>query len=212
MDSNAKGNVILVGNSVELLQYEFGEYIDSFDTVVRFGRGIPTEENSHAIGKKTDMWITGFLRMGSYINFPGVEILFNRCRIHLDMLPKKVIPFDNYTDMFSDDELMKIFDKMGAKVGKAEGQRPSAGFLGILYFLQKCEYKSLTPIGFDFFAKKLPINTGMDYPSSWHMPINSISKTPHNAKEKQIVSKWQREGKLHWKILSDLNEELLKFS
>ena len=212
MDSNAKGNVILVGNSVELLQYEFGEYIDSFDTVVRYGRGIPTEENSHAIGKKTDMWITGFLRMGSYINFPGVEILFNRCRIHLDMLPKKVIPFDNYTDMFSDDELMKIFDKMGAKVGKAEGQRPSAGFLGILYFLQKCEYKSLTLIGFDFFAKKLPINTGMDYPSSWHMPINSISKTPHNAKEKQIVSKWQREGKLHWKILSDLNEELLKFS
>jgi hypothetical protein len=114
--------------------------------------------------------------------------------------------------MFSDEELIKIFNKMGAEIGVAEGQRPSAGFLGILYFLQKCEYNSLTIIGFDFFAKKLPINTGMDYPSSWHMPINSISKTPHNAKEKQIVSKWQSEGKLNWKILSDLKEELLKFT
>jgi hypothetical protein len=150
--------------------------------------------------------------MGSYHCFPGAEILFNRCRIHLDLIPKKTIPFNNYTDMFSDEELIKIFNKMGAEIGVAEGQRPSAGFLGILYFLQKCEYNSLTIIGFDFFAKKLPINTGMDYPSSWHMPINSISKTPHNAKEKQIVSKWQSEGKLNWKILSDLKEELLKFT
>lgn len=212
MDANKKRNIILVGNSVELLQYDFGKYIDSFDTVVRFGRGVPTEDNSHAIGKKTDMWITGFLRMGSYHCFPGAEILFNRCRIHLDLIPKKTIPFDKYTDMFSDEELMKIFNKIGAEIGVAEGQRPSAGFLGILYFLQKCEYNSLTIIGFDFFAKKLPINTGMDYPSSWHMPINSISKTPHNAKEKQIVSKWQSEGKLNWKILSDLKEELLKFT
>ena len=125
MDANKKKNIILVGNSVELLQYDFGKYIDSFDTVVRFGRGVPTEDNSHAIGKKTDMWITGFLRMGSYHCFPGAEILFNRCRIHLDLIPKKTIPFDNYTDMFSDDELMKIFNKMGAEIGVAEGQRPS---------------------------------------------------------------------------------------
>lgn len=46
------GRVILVGNSVEMLQYENGQYIDSFDTIVRFGKGIPTNENFVSIGKK----------------------------------------------------------------------------------------------------------------------------------------------------------------
>ena len=60
------GRVILVGNSVELLQHEYGSYIDSFDTIVRFGKGIPTDENFEQIGKKTDIWITGFLRQRQY--------------------------------------------------------------------------------------------------------------------------------------------------
>ena len=35
--------IILVGNSVEILQHQLADYIESFDTVVRFGNGIPDE-------------------------------------------------------------------------------------------------------------------------------------------------------------------------
>ena len=59
-------NVILVGNSVEMLNYEHGEFIDTHDVVMRMGRGIPNpnglENNTKAIGTKSDVWVTGFLR------------------------------------------------------------------------------------------------------------------------------------------------------
>ena len=54
--------LILVGNSVEILQYQYGDYIESFDTVVRFGRGMPYDYPS-SLGSRTDIWVTGFLRM-----------------------------------------------------------------------------------------------------------------------------------------------------
>ena len=34
-------NIVLVGNSVEILNYEKGEFIDSHDIVIRMGRGVP---------------------------------------------------------------------------------------------------------------------------------------------------------------------------
>ena len=46
--------LILVGNSVEILQYEYGDYIESFDTVVRFGRGAPYDYTS-SLGSRTDI-------------------------------------------------------------------------------------------------------------------------------------------------------------
>ena len=208
-------NIILVGNSVEIMQYDFGKYIDSFDTVVRFGKGIPESPMYRHVGKRADIWITGWLRMIHWGDVKGAYPLFNRCRINLDKYPdhKGPPPFGHKHDMFSDEELHKIFHKVGAKNNTIGGGRPSAGFLGILFFLQKCKCKSITLIGFDFFAKKLPLKVGKDYPSSWHMPIAGTEKTPHNGKkEKQIVQRWEKEGRIQWKVLSDLNEEMLKFS
>jgi hypothetical protein len=207
-------NIILVGNSVEIMQYDFGKYIDSFDTVVRFGKGVPDNFNNQHIGKRTDIWITGWLRMNFYKAFKNVHPLFNRCRINLDKYPhhKGPPPWGHDNDMFSDEELKKIFKLVGAENNTWGGGRPSAGFLGILFFLTKCKCESVTLIGFDFFAKKLPVKTGGDYPSSWHMPCNLSKDNPHNPKEKDIVKKWEKEGKLKWKILSDLETEMLKFS
>jgi len=208
-------NIILVGNSVEIMQYDFGKYIDSFDTVVRFGKGVPELKNYEHIGSRTDIWITGWLRMNFYDAFKDAYPLFNRSRIHLDKYPhhRGEPPFGHKYDMFSDEELYEIFKSVGAKNNTPkEGKRPSAGFLGILFFIQKCKYKSLTIIGFDFFSKTLPVKTGGDYPSSWHMPINMGNKNPHNPHEKDIVKKWEKEGKLNWKILSNLDSEMLKFS
>lgn len=207
-------NIVLVGNSVEIMQYDFGEYIDSFDTVVRFGKGIPEPEMYQHIGGRMDIWVTGWLRMKHWEDAKGAYPLFNRCRINLDKYPEHrgEPPFGHKHDMFSDEELHKIFDKIGAKNDTIGGGRPSAGFLGILFFLQKCKCKSITLIGFDFFSKTLPIKVGKAQPSSWHMPIAGTENNPHSAKEKGIVQKWADKGKVNWKILSDLNKEELKFS
>ena len=121
-------------------------------------------------------------------------------------------PEFEYETMFDDEELKKIYKMVGAKNNVKMGNRPSAGFLGILFFLTKTNPKSITLIGFDFFSKKLPFKSGNDYPSSWHLPHNSQESSPHNNMEKPLVQKWANEGKLEWKILSDLNEEFLDFT
>ena len=83
-------NIILVGNSVEILEYKYGDVIESYDVVVRFGRGVPTPDKVQAIGKRTDIWITGLLRQKWEKFFPKAFKLFNRNRIYIDKpLPKE---------------------------------------------------------------------------------------------------------------------------
>lgn len=206
-------SVILVGNSVELLEYEYGDYIESFDIIVRFGRGIPYPDIYKSVGQRTDIWITGFLRANAYHNFPTALKLLNRCRIHLDKKPNREIIFDHEV-MYSDDELKLIFKEFGCKNGDANALRPSAGYMGIHYFVNKMNvWKDLNLIGFDFFQKKIPWQVGQDYPSSWHLPENTIQRSPHaKDKEREIVSQWNEKGILNWKILSDLKEGLIDFS
>ena len=47
-------NIILVGNSIEIMNYEKGEFIDSHDVVIRMGKGIPRWDRDIHIGKKID--------------------------------------------------------------------------------------------------------------------------------------------------------------
>ena len=54
-------NVVLVGNSVEILNYKKGEFIDSHDVVIRMGKGLPREKHLLQLGTKVDIWATGFL-------------------------------------------------------------------------------------------------------------------------------------------------------
>ena len=67
--------------------------------------------------------------------------------------------FDHIT-MFSDEEILEINKELGVVEHERLGWRPSAGFWAILFFIRKCNYKSLTLIGFDFFSKSLPFKTG----------------------------------------------------
>ena len=48
---------IVVGNSAELLKYEIGSWIDSFDTVVRFNKAKTGGYEKH-LGSKFDVWAT----------------------------------------------------------------------------------------------------------------------------------------------------------
>lgn len=204
--------IILVGNSVEMLQHDLADYIESFDTIVRFGNGIPTNENWDSIGKRTDIWVTGFLRYNKRKFYPkNIPILFNRSRIHLDIIPDHYPNFE-VIEMFSDKEMLSIFDLVGAKNNEVNGQRPSAGFITIQYFLQKINFSTLTLVGFDFFAKALSITAGFANPTSWHIPMNSQTYNPHSQKEKEIVLDLFNRGIIDWKILSDLNQGNLDLS
>tara|TARA_B100001093_G_scaffold47758_1_gene40575 strand:- start:3887 stop:4546 length:660 start_codon:yes stop_codon:yes gene_type:complete len=207
-------SIILVGNSVEILQHQLADYIESFDTVVRFGNGIPDATNWDSIGKRTDIWVTGYLRYGKRKMFAkDCAVLFNRSRIHLgdDVDSRHQIDF-KYVNMFSDKELMSLFKLCGSEVGKTVGARPSAGFIAIQYFLQKTKFSSLTLVGFDFFSKALPIIAGTNNPYSWHIPLNTVTSNPHSPKEKEIVVDLYERGVIDWKILTDLDESYLDLS
>ena len=204
--------ILLVGNSVEILNYNLKDKIESYDTIVRFGQGIPNRENKDRIGNRTDIWITGYLRMNFHKLVKDSFVLFNRCRIHMDKKAKAGEPEYEHTVMFSDEEILEINKNLGVVEGTPLGWRPSAGFWAILFFIRKCKYKSLTLIGFDFFHKSLPFKTGENYPTSWHMPVSTTKVNPHNPKEKELVLEMKEKGLLEWIILSNLEKETLNLT
>jgi hypothetical protein len=226
--------VIFVGNSVEIMNYKLADKINSYDIVVRFGRAIEANKlQEESLGTKVDIWVTGQFRAPCYVKlkeefktgkFKDVEILVNRCRGNLqlkdwifeDRLPKGM----PYTQMYSDEEivsLMKGFDKDMY----GDDLRPSAGFITILWFINKIKtYKSLDLVGFDFFAKTVK-NRRKDKqgflskcdPHSWHLPVYLLDTSAHDMDlEQQYVSFLQRNGRLKWHVLSDLKEEKVKYT
>ena len=205
--------VVLVGNSVEILNYKKGEFIDSHDVVIRMGRGVPRPRHYEAIGKRTDLWATGFLRAEQMIKRPElkeVPKLLNRTRINL--LTARALEVDaEFHTMFTDNELLDLYEEFGYVNNETLG-RPSNGFIVLLWLIKKAwVWKSLTLVGFDFFAKKAPFKVGAAYPNSWHLPRNSVDEIPHNVPaEREYALEMSRNGIIKWEILSDLQEEILE--
>tara|TARA_B100000927_G_scaffold39112_2_gene27982 strand:- start:7315 stop:7986 length:672 start_codon:yes stop_codon:yes gene_type:complete len=207
-------NVVLVGNSVEILNYKKADFIESHDVVIRMGRGIPRPRHYEAIGKRTDIWATGFLRAEQMVHKPqleGVPKLLNRTRINLLTARNHAsdITHELHT-MFSDEELLEIYDEFGYENNAVLG-RPSNGFIVLLWLIKKAwVWKKLSIVGFDFFAKAAPFKVGAAYPNSWHLPRNSVDEIPHNVPaEREYALEMSRNGVIHWEILSDLKPEIL---
>ena len=208
-------NIVLVGNSVEILNYEKGEFIDSHDIVIRMGRGVPFPRHYERIGKRTDIWCTGFLRAEQMMKRPElkeVPKLLNRTRINLNSARELGNGLDDeYHTMWSDEELLGLYEEFGYVNNETLG-RPSNGFIVLLWLIKKAwVWKSLTLIGFDFFAKKAPFKVGAAYPNSWHLPRNSVDEIPHNVPaEREYALEMSRNGVIKWEILSDLKSEILE--
>ena len=202
-------NVVLVGNSVEILNYEKGEFIDSFDVVIRMGKGYPRSSHNKLIGKRIDLWAAGFLRAEAHMEKIKVPKLLNRTRIDLN-IPRDVE--GDWLTMFTDEELFEIYDEFGYENNATLG-RPSNGFIVLLWLIKKAwVWKSLTLIGFDFFAKSAPFKVGEMHPNSWHLPRNTVSEIPHNVPaEKEYALEMSRNGIIKWEILSDLKPEILEY-
>ncbi len=227
--------VVFVGNSVEIMNHKLASKIDSYDIVVRFGRAMQaTKEQEESIGTKCDIWVTGQFRAPIYKTlekefktgrWKNTKILVNRCRGNLQL---KNWEFEDrlpigmpYTQMYSDKEIIDIMKSFGKDILGCKDLRPSAGFLTILWFVNKIKtYKSLDLIGFDFFAKsvseraldKQGVESAAD-PHSWHLPCYMRPEGAHDADlEQQYMSFLERRGDVNWNLLSDLKKGEVKYN
>lgn len=166
----ANKRVLLVGNNLTALEKEQGELIDSYDIVVRFGKGIfDIKKYEKYIGTKTDIWSTGGFRQSLRDHAPkDALVLFNPGGAREERV---TIPSYPYILMYTTNEIENINKKYNQKPGK----RLSNGAITAHFFVDKvATYKSLTFINFDMFTVygKFFNNFLMqiDYSQSWHMP------------------------------------------
>lgn len=214
--------VILVGNSVEIMNFAYADYIDSFDVVVRFGKALVADETQQkSVGKKLDIWATGSFRAGllkkqKYINLieeNNSTILFNRARMNFE----KRLVMEPYIDqhgynMFEDSELSEIYSRYGLTTDSSTA-RLSIGTITTMFMCEKVKnYKSLTLLGFDLFKKSTNIRRpgSAQDPTSWHLPIIGVNDVVHNHDlEKTIIKDYERSGMLKWKLISDLKHKVI---
>lgn len=220
----ADKDVVLLGNSVEVMTQEKGDWIESFDLVCRCGKGILIDDEfKPAIGSRTDVWFTGDLRSKIYGNkqrnaFKTTSlILYSRSKRNFDReeeMPDNIKESGIAYDMFTHEENKNWMKSFGSVSGEWDSVRPSMGLNAIKYLVEEVEtYKSLTIYGFDFFVKytKNP-NPDPRYhlmlPKSWHMPLMAMQIHPHyHDKEIGYVQNWIDAGLLKWEIISDLSKE-----
>lgn len=203
-------NIILVGNSVELLHHNFGEFIDSHDMVIRLGKGAKVDGHEKQLGRKLSVWATGFLREPMHKNkiFKDIPILLNRNRMSINIPRKHKMKGKDVTEMFSDEEILAFDEEFGFDRGP--GQRLSNGLLTILYFTRKeTSWKSFTIIGFDCFSKSLSFKVGEAKPFSWHMPANTVAWHPHDGKKERniILDESNKFENFNWVVLSDFTRQ-----
>lgn len=204
--------VLLVGNAASLFNHEYGELIDSYDVVVRFGKGIPTEDNKKHIGSKTDVWFFGSLRASMHDFWRGKARfkIFNYTQIGL-YDPKATTltfpacmatnRFQIYRDYFilgDSDTHKKLISEVYSTPKPSEWRkapRISQGTLCYLYFDKVIGTQSnLDFVGFDFFESTLNFElNGKDKKIySWHVPIpmDNHENNPHGADaEKEYILK-----------------------
>ncbi|MBC8305187.1 MAG: hypothetical protein H8E55_56675 [Pelagibacterales bacterium] len=228
-------SIVFVGNSVEIMNHKLADVINSYDIVVRFGRAMQANKlQEESIGTKVDIWVTGQFRAPIYNEmneeftkgkYKDVKILVNRCRgnfglkdwVFEDHLPKGM----PYTQMYTDQEIIDVMKSFGKNILGVKELRPSAGFLTILWFINKVKtYKSLDLIGFDFFAKSIKERArdkrgalSAADPHSWHLPVYMVASGAHDKDmEQQYMSFLERRGLLKWNLLSDLKERKIKYT
>lgn len=211
--------VIIVGNSVEMMTKNNAELIDSYDIVIRLGRGIKTSAKDEiAVGKKIDVWISGLFRI-KLLQEEDIQkklkdklILLNGSRIDVtDGWLKKTIKEYNYTPIFSDSEILEFYEKYGIINNSVKSFRFSNGMWTIFFMLEKVKtQKSLDIIGFDFFKSLVdyPVNDLALIPSSWHLPSVGSEVMVHNGEfEEKLVKQYIEEKKLNWIRLNDSDKK-----
>jgi len=166
-------NVILVGNSLDAFEKNHGDFIDGHDVVVRFGKGLTDGIVADKIGSRTDIWVTGQLRMQTvrFVN-KSTHILFNES-LYNHEIGRPTVP---HLSLYTQAEI----DAIAAEYNLPEAKRLSAGAITGHWFYNVCNtWNTLTFKNFDVFTKALKFKTshsvdisdGVQYTGSWHLPL-----------------------------------------
>lgn len=203
--------VLLVGNSVSMFSsVKFGELIDNYDFVVRFGKGVPYTEFKEYLGIRTDLWFFGTGRAGMWPQFKHVPYkMFTPSQIplydsrktelgiHRDMLNGKLQIYRDYFMAGSAETLLAANKEIN---GDSIGSRLSQGAQCAHYFSNFVDtYASLDFVGFDFFVDGFTYNyesknkqiPKVQPTTSWHCPLQSkgFDTNPHdyNGNEQRYI-------------------------
>lgn len=199
----ADKRVLLVGNAASLFSSDkHGELIDSYDVVLRFGKGCPDEQDAAYLGTKKDVWFFGAGRAGVYHRFNQTKWrIFTPSQLKVysqaeDLLVPRIMwdgTLQVYRDFFLTGTAQEVYDLNVAINGNdAEESRLSQGVQAVHWFVNKvATQRSLSLIGFDFFEQ--PFNYTFDnsrnpkiprhhVASSWHCPLVSgqYEYNPHS--------------------------------
>lgn len=211
--------VLVVGNSISLFNKPYGEFIDSFDVVVRLGKGYPWPEFKEFLGSKTDVWVLSILRANHYPDFKGTPYqVLNISQISVYDKQKNTTTiskhfyeenFEIYKDYFLMGDISKTRSLIKAAYGTIDvNQRASQGALTLAYFTNVIRsYKELHVIGFDFFEGKVQyeLNGEVNEVSSFHLPVPSMkgsNSNPHAGMfveghpDKKYIQKLRDDGKI----------------
>lgn len=211
--------VLIVGNSISLFNKPYGEFIDSFDVVVRLGKGFPWPEFKEHLGSKTDVWVLSILRANHYPDFKGTPYqVLNISQISVYDSKKSTTTiskhfyeedFEIYKDYFVMGDIKKTRALIKTAYGTVDiNQRASQGALTLAYFTNIIRsYKELHVIGFDFFEGKVQyeMNGEVNEVSSFHLPVPSFkgsNSNPHAGMlveghpDKRYIQKLRDEGKI----------------
>lgn len=186
--------VLILGNSVSLLNEPRGDFIDSFDVVVRLGKGIPYPELKDYLGQKTDVWALSILRADLYRYFTDVPYkVLNIAQISVYDTSKKTTSiskifynsdFEIYKDYFLMGDITGTKRLIKSAYGKVDiNQRVSQGAITLAYFVNIIRsYKELHVYGFDFFEGKIryEFEGEVNEVSSYHLPIPTHKGTNSN--------------------------------
>lgn len=213
--------VIIVGNSVSLFANEYGDMIDSYDVVVRMGKGVPYPEFKKYLGSKTDCWMLSALRATSYKYFKNVRFkVLNITQLNLyqdtDKFGISKCFFEDDLQIYKDFFLIGNIEETKDLIKKAhiidlnEKNRISQGAMCISYFLNKIATQKETHIiGFDFFESRVQylMKGEVNEVSSFHMPIplfKGPNSNPHTGlysvenKDKEYIMDLANRGLVHF--------------
>lgn len=163
-------NILLVGNNLSALEKEQGKFIDSFDIVLRFGKGLPDGREVY-LGSRTDIWVTGGFRKTMRKYLPNAtKVLYNSSTFGRSKEPE--LPDYEYTEMYT----LKEIDEINSHYGQIGNKRLSAGAITAHWLFYKVKtFKTMSLINFDFFHETTKFkDTRHDIAnvaSSWHLPL-----------------------------------------
>ena len=195
-------SVIVVGNSIHLMNGAYGKLVDSYDVVVRLGKGIVDPTLYACLGTKTHVWFSGMFRAHLHHKVQckwKILTISSRSVFENDngfVAINKVLldnNFQPYRDYFWADSIPDTAQHWSS-LGFNKDVRPSQGLVCCDFLTRKVEHTNIHILGFDFFTHNMEFD-GKKY-TSWHLPekAGAVQELAHDTElEKNTMQKLIRD-------------------